>query len=214
MYSVWDNTLRTVLVAVYQSIPTLEAGGNTVLEAPSCQMNRNWPYWYHNWLYRHRNWPHQYHNCHIGTLQYDFCRKSISIRVYAVAAMHWVFFGFSFQRIQNQYIFEPCEIPTLFPFINFSCEGSFFFGQSSKHLLADRLRCEHRRFCTATSVKLVSYILADIGPHGKLLTKQTSFLVQPNERLARITLRNFTSLFSPATILLASIHNMHISARN
>ena len=30
LYSVWDNTLRTVLVTVQQSTPTLEAGGNTL----------------------------------------------------------------------------------------------------------------------------------------------------------------------------------------
>ena len=90
---------------------------------------------------------------------------------------------------------EPCEVPAVFPFINLFCEGSFFFGQSSKRLSADRLRCEHRRFYMATSVGLVSYILADLGPRGELLTKQPSFLVQPKARLARIASRHFGSLF-------------------
>ena len=97
-----------------------------------------------------------------------------------------------------------------FSLINFSCEGSFFFGQSSKRLSANHLRCEHRRFYKVTSVGLVLYILADLGPHGKLLTKQTSFLLQPYAWLARITLRNFSSLFSLATMSLASLTKTHI----
>ena len=74
----------------------------------------------------------------------------------------------------------------------FFCEGSFLSslfwggggrgegegggGQSSKRLSGNRLRCEHRRFYMVTSVGLVSCILADLGPSGELLTKQTSFL--------------------------------------
>ena len=38
-----------------------------------------------------------------------------------------------------------------------------------------------------------TYILTQIGPCGKLLTKQTSFLVQPYVRLVRIVLQNSTS---------------------
>ena len=86
--------------------------------------------------------------------------------------------SFLSQEIRTD-IFSLGEVPAVFPFINFSCEGSFFFGQSSKHLSADRLKCEHRRLSMATSVRLVSHILADLGLHGKLLTKQMSFLVQP-----------------------------------
>ena len=51
-------------------------------------------------------------------------------------------------------------------------------GQSLKRLSADRPRCERRRFYMVTSVGLVSYVFADLGPHGELLTRQTSFLVQ------------------------------------
>ena len=70
-----------------------------------------------------------------------------------------MFFGFSFQRNWNRYIFfEPCEAPIPFPFIKFCCEGNFFCGQSLKRLSADRLRCEHRRFYMVTSVKLVLYM--------------------------------------------------------
>ena len=65
-----------------------------------------------------------------------------------------------------------------------------------------------------TSVGLVSYILADLGPRGELLTKQTSFLVQPYARLTKITLQNFISLFSPAAISLASLHETHAGARH
>ena len=78
---------------------------------------------------------------------------------------------------------ESWEVLTLFHFINFSCEGNFFFGQSSKRLSADHLRCEHRHFYTVTSVGLLSYILADLGPRGELLKKQRSFLVQPMRNL-------------------------------
>ena len=54
--------------------------------------------------------------------------------------------GFLFLRNRNRYIFfQPCEVPAIFPLINLSFEGSLFFGQSSKPLSSDRLRCEHRR---------------------------------------------------------------------
>ena len=98
-----------------------------------------------------------------------------------------------------------------FPVISFSCEGSLFFGQSSKRLYADRLRCEHRCFYMATSVRLVLYILADLGPCSKLLT---SFLVHSYARLARTASRNCARLFLPATILLASFHKTHVYTRH
>ena len=122
---------------------------------------------------------------------------------------------FSSPRNRNRYIFffEPCEVPTVSPFFNFSCKGSFFFGQFSKCLSDDRLRCEHRRFYMIISVGLVSYILADLGPRGELLTKQTSVLVQPYGLLARTALKNLANLFSPATFSLASLHEMHVRAR-
>ena len=73
----------------------------SVLVAPSCQMNRNWPYRYRNWCTR---------------LQYTFRGKSISVRVYAIDDTHWVFFGFSYPRNRSRYIFfEPCEVPIVFP---------------------------------------------------------------------------------------------------
>ena len=59
---------------------------------------------------------------------------------------------------------------------------------------------------------LYSYILADLGLHGEL-RKQTSFLVLPYAQLVKIVLQNFTSLFLPATFLLASLHEMHTCAR-
>ena len=56
-------------------------------------------------------------------------------------------------------------------FFNFSCEGSFFFGQSSK------LRHGYFRWIVSyilaelgPRVGLVSYILAEQGPRGELLT--------------------------------------------
>ena len=62
---------------------------------PSCQMNWNWPYWYCNWPYQFSNWLYQYR------LQYTFRGKSMSIRVYAIADTHWVFFVFCFPRNWN-----------------------------------------------------------------------------------------------------------------
>ena len=49
-------------------------------------------------------------------------------------------------------------VSTVFLFINFSCKGSFFFGQSLKHLSADCPRCEHRCFYTATSNQTCSVL--------------------------------------------------------
>ena len=66
LHSVWDNTLRTVLVALQQSRLhqrwRQEAIYYTVQEAPSCQIKRNWTYRYGNWPYRYRNWPYRYRN--------------------------------------------------------------------------------------------------------------------------------------------------------
>ena len=118
---------------------------------------------------------------------------------------------FSFPGNWNRYIFfKPCEVPTTFPFINFSCKDSFFFGQPPKCLSADCLWCEHRRFYMATLIGLVLYILADLKPCGKLLTKPTRFVVKPHVWQARIMLQNFRCLFSPATISLASLHETHV----
>ena len=99
-------------------------------------------------------------------------------------------------------------------FFNFSREGSYFFGQSSKHLSADHHRCEHRDFYKVSSVGLVSYILADQRPRGELLTKQTSFFratlcVTCENRITKIA-----SPFSPATISLANLHETHVRARH
>ena len=116
------------------------------------------------------------------------------------------------ETVTDTFFFEPCEVPALFPFTNFSCEGSFSFGKSWKCLFADRLKCEHRHFDMATSVGLVSYILEDLGPHGELLTKQTSFLMQRYAQLAKIASWNFTSLFSPAAIRLQAPTNRTCAA--
>ena len=65
-----------------------------------------------------------------------------------------------------------------------------------------------------TAVRLVSYKLADLGQLGEFLTKQTSFLVQPYARLARIASRNFGSLLSPAIISHASLHKTNVCTRH
>ena len=123
-----------------------------------------------------------------------------------------MFFGFSLPRNRNRYIFfDHAKLEQL---INFSCEGSVFLGQSLKRLSANRLRCEHRHFYKVTPVGLVLYILADLGPPGEVLTKQTIFLVQPYARFARIALQKFASQFSPATISLESLHKTHVCVRH
>ena len=55
----------------------------------------------------------------------------------------------------------------------------------------------------------VQVILADLGPCGELLTKQTSFFVQPYARLTKIALQNFASTFSPATISKVNVSARH-----
>ena len=55
--TVWENTLRTVLVAIQESKPTLEAGGNT---RPGSPFLPDEPYRYRNWAYRYRNWPYRH----------------------------------------------------------------------------------------------------------------------------------------------------------
>ena len=53
----------------------------------------------------------------------------------------------------DTFYFEPRKVPS-FNFFNFSCGGSFLFGQSSKRLPADRLRCE--RLYVDTTVGFVT----------------------------------------------------------
>ena len=210
--SAWGSSLKVVLVTVQcmrqytENSPgcstaqytnnTLKAGGNApVLEAPSCQINRNPLYRYHNRLYWFCNWPYQYT---------DYSTR-FTVNWYLSESMQSLFFGFSLPWNRNRFIFfKPYIVPTVFPFINFSCQGSFFYSQSSNSLSADRLRCEHRRFYMVTSVRPVLYTVADLGPHGELLAKRTNFPLQPYDRLMTITLRNFTSPFWPAIILLAN----------
>ena len=182
-----------------------EAIHYTMLEVPSCQMNRNWPYWYtanstlfavYRYLSESIQSPTRI-ECFSGFLSQETGTDTFSTSSNSPPPLP-----------------PPPPSPSLpSPVTSFSCKGSFFFGQSSKCLTDDRLRCEHRCFYMATSVRLVSHILADPGPRGTLLTKQTSFLAQPYARLARTASRNFASLFSPATILRASLYKTHIIMR-
>ena len=70
-----------------------------------------------------------------------------------------------------------------FPHINFYCKSSFYFGQSSKCLSTDHLTCEHRCFYMATYVRLVSYILTDLGPSGNFSQSKWIFSCNPTLRL-------------------------------
>ena len=73
----------------------------------------------------------------------------------------------------------------------------FFFGQSWKHLSVE-IECLRRKFTTLLYgyfCQPVSYTLADLGSHGKLLPKQTSFHMQTSVRLVRIA---FTKLRTPS----------------
>ena len=150
------------------------------------------------------------------TVGYAFRGKSISISLCNRRHTLSVLCFFLSQEIAADTFFSSHakfkQFPPLFSsFFQFLLQRySFFFGQSLKHLSADRLRCEHWRFYMVTFVRLVSHILEELGPRSKLLTKQTNFRVQPCARLAKIELLNFTSLFSPVTILLASLHETHV----
>ena len=64
-----------------------------------------------------------------------------------------------------------------------------------------------------TSLRLVSYILSDLGLRGELLTKQATFLLQPYVQPLKIMLQNFASIFSPATIALANLHETQVCMR-
>ena len=119
-----------------------------------------------------------------------------------------MFFGFSFPKNRNRYIFfEPCEVLTIFPTISLAMVA--FSLVSLRNVFQPIVSGVNRRVCVA-SFEIVSYIFADLGPSGELLTKQTSFLVQRYARLGRIVLRIFANLFVPATISLASLHETHV----
>ena len=130
----------------------------TDLEAPSCQMNRNWPYRYTDYntaFAENRSLSESVQSpTHIECSSVFPSQETGTDAISSSHAKFKQFFMFFF----------------LFLIYNFSCEGSFSFGQSSKHLSADHLRCDHRRFNMATSVGLVSYILEALGPRGELLT--------------------------------------------
>ena len=170
-----------------QCIPKVEIGGNTLHSAESgsafLPMNRNWPYRYHNWQYQFCNWTYRYTDYSM-----PFAANQ-SLSVYVIVDTHWVFFSFSFPRNWNIFFnFKLCKVLTVFHFTNFYCINLFLFGQSLKRLSPECLncKCEHRHFYIVTSVGLVSYcILADPGPRGELLTKQTSFLMQLDVQLAK-----------------------------
>ena len=87
------------------------------------------------------------------------------------------------------------------------------------HSYLKHLGLSHTPDCPCeTDPQTPQHILRD-GNGGKskilkLLTKQTSFLVQPYVRLARITSQYFTSLFLPAVILLSSLHKTHVCVRH
>ena len=70
-------------------------------------MNHNWSYWYHNWPYRYTDYST------------PFIMVNRSLPVYAIADTHWMFFGFSFPRNWNRYIFfKLCEVLIVFPLPN------------------------------------------------------------------------------------------------
>ena len=153
----------------------------------------------------YRNWPYQYTDY---SMPFEV-NQSLSDSMQSLTHIKRSSGFLSQETGTNTFSLSHAKFQQIFP-CNFSCKGSLFFVQSSKHLSTYRLRSEHRHFYMATSNRLVSHILTDRGLHSKLLTKQTSFLVQ----LARIMSRTFTSLFSPATISLANLYKMHTCAQH
>ena len=162
----------------------------TALEAPSCWMNRNC-------LYLCCDRLHQYTDFAL-----PFCGKIDLYWSIWITDIHWVFFSFSFPRNgTDTFSSSHVKFQQFFP-INFSCEGSLFFVQSSKPLSTQHLGCEQGCFYQT------GYILADLGLPGKLLTKRASFLVHPSLHGLREShhIMKLASPFSPAIISLASLH--------
>ena len=110
LYGFWDNTLRTVLVAVHQRWGQ-EAIHYTVLEAPSCQMNRNWLYRYRNWRYRYHNWP------------YRHCNWPYRFRNWPYRHRNWPYrySDYSTPFAVNRYLSESMQLPT-----HIECSSGFF----------------------------------------------------------------------------------------
>ena len=99
-----------------------------------------------------------------------------------------------FLKKRNRYIFfKPYEVPAVFPLINFPCKGRVW-----TQMLLHRF---FRRTC----------FLHTRSPRTVWWTsnKANNFFVQPYVQLVRIMSRNSASLFSPATISLASLHRTH-----
>ena len=171
-------------------------------------MNRNWPYRYCTWLYRYADYSMRF------TLN-----QSLSESMQVPTHIAWSSVFPSQETGTDTCSSSHAKFQQVFPLSISLARVAFSLVnlQNIFPLIASGVntdaRCEHRRFYMATSMRLVSYILTEIGPCGELLSKQTNFLVQPYALLARIMLQNFASLFSPATILLASLHKTHIYAR-
>ena len=148
-----------------------------MLKAPSCQMKCNGPHWYHNFLYDTTTDSISTTSGHIGTLPTEHLSQQSLCNCQHIECSSF----FPFQETKTDtFCSSHAKFQQFFPLINFSCKGSLFFGHSLKHLPAYCLRCEHKRFYMVSSIGLVLYI--HTRPHGKLLTKQTSFLVQPYAR--------------------------------
>ena len=132
LYSVWlwDNTLRTVLAAVQHSTPTLEAGGNTLHSPGSPFMPDESD---------HISTVTDHIDTATGCIGTQTTERLLQqINPYHSLCNH----GHTLsvlrlflppQKSNRHSYFKPCQVPTVFPLINFSCRGSFFFGQSSKH---------------------------------------------------------------------------------
>ena len=82
-------------------------------------------------------------------------------------------------------------------------------------LIASGVNTEASAFYMVTSVRLVSYTLADLGSRGRSSHKDNKcFLMKTSAQHARIALTNFASLFSPATISLASLYKTHVCVQH
>ena len=125
-----------------------------VLEAPFCQMNGNWLYQYPIWPYRCTDYSTPF-----------AVNWSLSVSESMQSWTHIECSSGFLSRGTRSHTFSSCHVK-FEQFIPLSISRCFFFGQSSKRLSADRLRCEHRRFNIATSVGDLFSAYSQISDRG------------------------------------------------
>ena len=158
-------------------------------------MNPNWPYRYRNWSYQIRNWSYRYTDYSTSFVVNQSLSEFMKSLTHIDCSS-----GFLSQETGTDTFLWAMQSSSSFSLYQFLLQGSFFFGQSSKSLSADHLRCEHKTLLHGYFRQTCFVHTPRPRTAWRTLHKARAFSCNPiHVRLARI-MSNFTSQFLPATI--------------